>query len=113
MRIERDGIGTLDAGDAKGIVGGDCDERADAAIDVKPEVFFRRQARESLQIIDGAGVYRPGCSYDAGRLKSRRAILRDRLAARRCRSAVRHLSECVVEPGCPARVPPWPCGDNC
>ena len=38
----------------------------------------RRQARESLQIVDCAGVDRPGRSDHAGRLKSRRAILRDR-----------------------------------
>ena len=44
VRIERDGIGALDAGDAIGVLGGDGDERADAAIDMEPEVFLRRQA---------------------------------------------------------------------
>ena len=68
MWIERHGIGALDSGDAKGILRGDSDERAYAAIDVEPQVLFFRQAGESLQIIDCAGVYSSGRSDDAGRL---------------------------------------------
>ena len=103
MRIERDGIGTLDPGDAIGILRRDGDERTDAAIDMEPEVFFLRQLGERLQIVDGAGVYR------AGRCRSRRPAdipprdpRRSPPAVPRCRCAVRHRSECAAAPGCPS-----------
>jgi Domain of unknown function (DUF305) len=37
-------------------MGEDGDERADAAIDMEPEVLFSRQSRQGLQIVDGAGI---------------------------------------------------------
>ena len=78
MWIERHGIGTLDSGDAICILGGDGHERADAAVDMEPEILFCRQFCETLQIVDCPSVHRPGGSYNAGRLQSRRTILRDR-----------------------------------
>src|SRR5689334_6972774 len=82
MGVERNRIGTLDPGNTMCILGSDGNERADTAVDVKPEVLLSRQFCESLQIIYRPSVYRPGCTYHASGLKTCWSILGNRHAQR-------------------------------
>src|SRR5215472_8176829 len=80
MRIEGDRVGLLDADDPKSVFGGDSEKRTDAAVDMEPEVFFRRQSTQGGQVVDRTCIDGSGACDHTGRVKSARAVLRDRRA---------------------------------
>ena len=65
-----------------GVFRRDSKQRADAAVDVEPEVLLHRQIGGTLKIIDRAGVDGPGGADHAGRLKAGGAVPRDCRAKR-------------------------------
>lgn len=60
-----------------GVVRRDGERRANAAVDVEPEVLSHRQIGKRSKIIDRAGVDGPSVADDAGRLKTGGAVPRE------------------------------------
>jgi hypothetical protein len=59
------------------VFGRNGDQRANAAVDMQPESFPRREIGQSLQIVYGAGIDGSGRGDDAGRLKAGLAVFAD------------------------------------
>ena len=82
VEIERDGIRALDAGKPRRELGRQNAERAEGAVDVKPEPLLAAQSRKRREIVDRADVDRAGGADDEERLEPGLAVARDLRAQR-------------------------------
>ena len=85
VEIERDGIGALDAGEPRRELWRQNPERAEGAVDMKPEFSSRHSALQRREIVDRADVDRAGRADHEKWLETRGAI-----AARPARATHRH-----------------------
>ena len=78
VRVERDRVGALDAGEPAAAPLGQKKESAVGAVRVKPELLLAGDVREGLEVVDRARVGRAGIADHGKGLESRSPIRRDR-----------------------------------
>jgi hypothetical protein len=82
VRIENDGVGALDPLHDLPSVRGQQKKSAVRGIHVEPELLPCAQVCEGVEIVDRAGVRRPGIAGDEERAESRGAVAGDRVLER-------------------------------
>ena len=98
VRIEHQRVGALDAAQRAAARLAQRRRRPVGAVDVEPQRLGGRQLGQALQLVDRAGVGRPGRGHDEPRVATLAAILVDRVTHRR-----RGQAQAVVAGQRPAR----------
>ena len=78
VRIDRDRVGELEAGHALRVARRQPRGAAVGGVHVEPQPSASRESRERRDVVDRAGVRRPGDGADRERRQPRRAVRRDR-----------------------------------